>query len=240
MRQACYLRRLYAIANSPGLLRYLAFKVLQMGGKHGHRLYFYLYLFFFSITAFIGNDPIILSGTPFLAYMIRISRNIKNARAWIFGQFAMANTASAILVSSNPTNLVLAGAFNIKFIIYTVNMIVPVIITTIVLFPCLLYVIFRDEQLIPKVIDMYEVDEEEKRQRQPVNPNLAVPEGISSEDEAEAMLWEIINPWIDKWHAIFSASVMAATLVGVLVINAVTSNVGGMGQCIGLRRPVRH
>ena len=69
----------------------------------------YLYAFFFSLTSFIGNDPVILSGTAFLAYMTRISQNIKEPSAWIHMQFACANIGSAILVSSNPTNLVLAG-----------------------------------------------------------------------------------------------------------------------------------
>jgi len=69
------------------------------------------------------QDPIILSGTAFLAYMTRASSNILNPRAWITAQFAIANISSAILVSSNPTNLVLAGAFDIKFINYTGNMV---------------------------------------------------------------------------------------------------------------------
>ena len=103
------------------------------------------------------QDPIILSGTAFLAYMTRAASNIRNPRAWITAQFAVANISSAILVSSNPTNLVLAGAFDIKFIDYTVNMvspslvkltgahmcswqIVPTVITAIVLFPFLLCV----------------------------------------------------------------------------------------------------
>jgi len=71
------------------------------------------------------QDPIILSGTAFLAYMTRAASNIINPRAWIHAQFAIANISSAILVSSNPTNLVLAGAFDIKFIDYTVNMVSP-------------------------------------------------------------------------------------------------------------------
>lgn len=103
--------------DASGLIRYLAFKVLQKGGENGHRLYFYLYLFFFALTSFIGNDPIVLSGTAFLAYMTRVASNIKHPRAWIYMQFAVANCGSAILVSSNPTNLVLAGAFKIKFIV---------------------------------------------------------------------------------------------------------------------------
>lgn len=108
--------------DASGLIRYLAFKVLQKGGKVGHKLFFYLYAFFFGIGSFIGNDPIILSGTAFLAYMTRVSSNIVHPRAWIHTQFAVANIASAILVSSNPTNLVLAGAFDIKFVNYTANM----------------------------------------------------------------------------------------------------------------------
>ncbi|EHL03779.1 hypothetical protein M7I_0096 [Glarea lozoyensis 74030] len=64
--------------DASGLIRYLAFKVLQKGGGVGHRLFFYL---------FIGNDPIILSGTAFLAYMTPeaqakapVNPNIPNAR----------------------------------------------------------------------------------------------------------------------------------------------------------------
>jgi hypothetical protein len=69
------------------------------------------------------QDPIILTSTVSLAYITRAASNILNPRAWIHAQFAVANISSAILVSSNPTNLVLAGAFNIKFTVYTVNMV---------------------------------------------------------------------------------------------------------------------
>ena len=143
--------------DASGLIRYLAFKVLQKGGKSGNRLFFYLYTFFFVLGSFIGNDPIILSGTAFLAYMTRVSSNIDHPRAWIHTQFAIANIASAILVSSNPTNLVLAGAFQIKFVVYTANMIVPVVGTAIVLLPFLLYVVFADPKLIPSSIRMHEL-----------------------------------------------------------------------------------
>lgn len=96
--------------DASGLIRSLAYRVLKLGGNAGHKLYLALYAFFFAITTAIGNDPIILSGTPFLAYMTRVSANITQPWAWIFSQFAAANIASAILVSSNPTNLVIAGA----------------------------------------------------------------------------------------------------------------------------------
>ena len=188
-----------------------------------------------------GNDPIILSGTPFLAYMTRVSSNITQPRAWIYMQFAVANIASAILVSSNPTNLVLAGAFQIKFINYTANMIVPVAVTTIVMFPFLLYVLFRDESLVPKSIQMYELSEEAKA-KEPVNPNIPFARGIEGEHHEngtpankkeeedpsvehgfQSSLEEIMNPFLDKGGAAFGALIMAVTLITVLALNAALS-----------------
>ncbi|KAI1155535.1 hypothetical protein F4825DRAFT_407248 [Nemania diffusa] len=219
--------------DASGLIRYLAFKVLQLGGKVGHRLFFFLYAFFFGLGSFIGNDPIILSGTAFLAYMTRVSSNIVHPRAWIHTQFAVANVASAILVSSNPTNLVLAGAFKIKFIDYTRDMVVPVVITAILLFPFLLYIVFANESLIPSSIKMHELDEA-ARARKPVNPNIPYGRGTAGEEEKQlanndAMgqllsLEEIMNPFLDKTAAAFGGVIMAATLITILVVNEVRSN----------------
>ncbi|KAL2134856.1 hypothetical protein VTI74DRAFT_10662 [Chaetomium olivicolor] len=218
--------------DASGVIRFLAFKVLQWGGEVGHRLFFYLYLFWFALTSFVGNDPVILSGTAFLAYMTRVSSNIVHPRAWIYSQFATANIASAILVSSNPTNLVLAGAFEIKFIDYTANMIVPVIITGIVLFPFLLYIVFNNESLIPRSIKMHELPEE-ARTRKPVNPNIPHARGTAEEQEDAPgeqgkllSLEEIVNPFLDRKGAAFGAIVMAATLISVLALNAATTNKG--------------
>ena len=218
--------------DASGLIRYLAFKVLQWGGDVGHKLFLYLYAFFFGLGSFIGNDPIILSGTAFLAYMTRVSSNIKNPRAWIHTQFAVANIASAILVSSNPTNLVLAGAFKIKFIHYTANMIVPVIVTAIVLFPFLLYIVFADEDLIPISIKMHELPEEVK-DRKPVNPNIPNARGTAGEEENLVVnrqqptltsLEEVLNPFLDKGGAGVGAIIMAVTLITLLILNAVSQS----------------
>ncbi|KAI1742952.1 hypothetical protein F4680DRAFT_445420 [Xylaria scruposa] len=218
--------------DASGLIRYLAFRVLQLGGRVGHRLFFFLYAFFFGLGSFIGNDPIILSGTAFLAYMTRVSSNIVHPRAWIHTQFSVANIASAILVSSNPTNLVLAGAFQIKFIDYTRDMVVPVVITAILLFPFLLYIVFANESLIPSSIKMHELDEE-ARARKPVNPNIPYGRGTAGEEERELAnneagqqlsLEEIMNPFLDKAGAAFGGVIMAATLITILVLNEVQSS----------------
>ena len=74
----------------------------------GFRLYTTLYAFWFGSGLFVGNDPIVLSGTAFLGYFTRVT-GIANPTAWIFSQFQAANIASAALVSSNPTNVLIAG-----------------------------------------------------------------------------------------------------------------------------------
>ncbi|KAF2122911.1 hypothetical protein BDV96DRAFT_608729 [Lophiotrema nucula] len=217
--------------DASGLIRWLAFKVLQWGGDVGHRLFFYLYAFFFALTSFIGNDPVILSGTAFLAYMTRVSSNIVHPRAWIYSQFAVANIASAILVSSNPTNLVIAGAFSIKFIRYTANIIVPVVVTGIVLFPFLLYIVFAEESLIPLHIEMHELPEE-ARGRAPRNPNIPnrmkedANEASDTEEGKLMPLEEIMNPFLDKAGAAFGGIIMAATLITLLAINAAAESSG--------------
>ncbi|KAK4936946.1 hypothetical protein LTR10_022324 [Elasticomyces elasticus] len=229
--------------DASGLIRWLALKALQKGGKNGHALFFYLYAFFFCLGSFIGNDPIILSGTAFLAYMTRVSEDIHNPRAWIHAQFAVANTVSAILVSSNPTNLVLAGAFDIKFIHYTANMIVPVAVTGFVLFPFLLYVVFagQDEadrtqrrDLIPSSITL-KVVPQEILDLTPGNPNIS--HGKSDGEEEKdlkannergklRMAEQIRNPYLDWTSAAFGAVLMSVTLITLLVLNAASQTTG--------------
>jgi Na+/H+ antiporter NhaD/arsenite permease-like protein len=212
--------------DASGLIRFLSFKVLQRGGKNGRLLFLYLYLFFFACASFVGNDPIVLSGTAFLAYLTRVSRNISEPTAWIFTQFSIANLASAILVSSNPTNLVLAGAFDIQYIEYTANMIVPVIVTAIILCPFLIFVQFRSPKLIPREIELHELPEDRKG-RDPVNPNIPSARAERAEKEQDEeeerliSLEEILNPYLDKKSAIFAGTVMAITLISVLALNAV-------------------
>jgi Na+/H+ antiporter NhaD/arsenite permease-like protein len=213
-----------------GLIRWLAFKVMVRARGVGHRLFFNLYTSFFGLGILIGNDPIMVS---FVAYMTRISSNILHPRAWIHAQFAVANIATAILVTSNPTNLVLAGAFNIKFVNYTANLIVPVLCTAIALFPFLLYIVFGAQELVPVSIEMHSLPHESQA-RLPVNPNISGGGDLLTKegDEARGQSWalaldDVLNPFLNKRHAFFGTVVMAATIVILLVLNAVYLSGGG-------------
>ena len=121
-------------------------------------------------------------------------------------------------MSSNPTNLVLAGAFGIKFIVYTANIIVPVIVTIVVLFPCLLWLVFRQEGLVPRTIEMHELSQSAKN-APPLNPNIPKPAGSDENNELIALL-EILHPFVDKKSAAVGVTVMTATLITILVLNA--------------------
>jgi Na+/H+ antiporter NhaD/arsenite permease-like protein len=100
--------------------------------------------------------------------------NIQNRispTAWIYAQFAMANMgkfpftfaktpcfnnplASAVLVSSNLTNLVIAGAFSFSFLTYTSSVILPFLAAAAAVYPFLLFVVFRrPRKLIPHTIE---------------------------------------------------------------------------------------
>ncbi|EUC54944.1 alpha/beta hydrolase family protein, partial [Rhizoctonia solani AG-3 Rhs1AP] len=131
--------------DATGLLRFLAFWVVRKGGSSGPRLYLLL------------QDPIILSGTAFLAYLTRVA-GIAPPTAWIFAQFCAANIASAVLVSSNPTNLVVAGGFEISFLVFTANLVLPVFASAIAVYPVLRWYLFRSEGLIPASISAQDLD----------------------------------------------------------------------------------
>ncbi|GAA5836006.1 hypothetical protein JCM5353_002212 [Sporobolomyces roseus] len=137
--------------DSTGGLRALAFYISQKTAKtpknsppgaektaSGLRLWTVLYGFWFFFGVLVGNDPIVLSGTAFLSYFTKTT-GIAEPRAWTMSQFIAANIASAALVSSNPTNILIAGAWELNFLTgFTAYTLLPTVIAAIVAFPLLL------------------------------------------------------------------------------------------------------
>ncbi|KAE8221133.1 hypothetical protein CF319_g5457 [Tilletia indica] len=134
--------------DATGLLRYLAFTVCIKSGSRGRLLYLLLYFFFWTAGVLVGNDPVILSGTAFLVYLTRVA-GIVPPSAWIWAQFVAANVSSAVLVSSNPTNLVIASAFGISFPTYTAYMVLPSFGSALAALVTLL-IFFRDRTVVKK------------------------------------------------------------------------------------------
>ncbi|GAA5926803.1 uncharacterized protein JCM15063_000374 [Sporobolomyces koalae] len=137
--------------DSTGGLRALAFFISQKTAKtpknsppgadktaSGLRLWTVLYGFWFFFGVLVGNDPIVLSGTAFLSYFTKTT-GITEPRAWTMSQFIAANIASAALVSSNPTNILIAGAWDLNFLTgFTAYTLLPTVISALVAFPLLL------------------------------------------------------------------------------------------------------
>src|SRR5271156_505298 len=56
-----------------GILQAAAFWVSNKGGSSGRKLFLYFYLLLTVISVFLGNDPVILTGTVFLVYYTRVT-----------------------------------------------------------------------------------------------------------------------------------------------------------------------
>lgn len=132
-----------------GALEAIAFWVSKRGGSSGLKLFTYLYTFFLGVGCIVGNDPLILSGTPFLAYLTH-NTGIEPT-AWVFSEFMAANTASAVLVSSNPTNILITGSFGLNFLTgFTKWTILPSIVPALLNYPVLLAMFWKK---IPKELE---------------------------------------------------------------------------------------
>jgi Na+/H+ antiporter NhaD/arsenite permease-like protein len=85
-----------------GILQSAAFWVSNRGGTSGRRLFLYFYLMTTGLSAILGNDPVILSGTAFLVYFTKVAE--VSPLAWLFSEFTSCNTASMLLFvgTSNP------------------------------------------------------------------------------------------------------------------------------------------
>ncbi|BEJ16168.1 hypothetical protein CspHIS471_0507730 [Cutaneotrichosporon sp. HIS471] len=131
-----------------GLLRFLAFTVASHSTSSGKTLFLSLYALFVLLSLGVGNDPVVLSGTPFVAYFT--THTNVNPTPFLFAQFQAANLASALLVSSNPTNLVLTSSFNLSFLSFSAWTALPTLVAAVTLYP-VLAVLYR--KLIPKTLN---------------------------------------------------------------------------------------
>ncbi|GMK55723.1 hypothetical protein CspeluHIS016_0207790 [Cutaneotrichosporon spelunceum] len=136
-----------------GLLRFLAFTVAARASSSGRTLFLALYALFALLSLVVGNDPVILSGTPFVAYFT-IHTQV-TPTPFLFAQFQAANLASALLVSSNPTNLVLTSSFHLSFLSFSAWTALPTVAAALLLYP-VLAVQFRKQ--IPKTLSPTDVN----------------------------------------------------------------------------------
>jgi arsenical pump membrane protein len=123
-----------------GFFEYCARVALKYASGNGRRLYFSVYLTVSLLTIFTSNDIIILTFTPFIYYF---SKNAGiDPKPYLIAEFFAANTWSMMLYIGNPTNIVLAAAFNLRFDEYTKWMLLPALAAGFINM-ILLYLIFK-------------------------------------------------------------------------------------------------
>ena len=82
--------------------------------------------------------------------------------------------ASVVLVSSNPTKLVLSGAFALKWTSYIAHVVLPFVGAAVTVYPLLLYM-FRAPELIPPSLDLDLADVGEIREYESQTHDLHQP-----------------------------------------------------------------
>ncbi|MFW9949531.1 MAG: SLC13 family permease [Candidatus Thorarchaeota archaeon] len=135
--------------DATGAFEYIAFKMVKFAGNSGLKLFVYVYFLSSFLTIFTSNDIVILTLTPIIIYFCKFA-NI-NPIPFIISQFFAANIWSIALYIGNPTNIIVAQAYELSFLGYIKWSIFPTI--TAGLFALLLlWLVFR--KIIPKKIEL--------------------------------------------------------------------------------------
>ncbi|KAI9251385.1 hypothetical protein BDA99DRAFT_201050 [Phascolomyces articulosus] len=140
-----------------GLIQFCAFWVSKRAGNRGHTAFSLFFIMTSLISGLASNDVVVLTGTAFLSYFTRVS-DIRPT-AFLMSEFTSANIASMALYIGNPTNVVVAEAFNMSFITYSAWMLLPTFVGLGIAYLSL-RILFRSQKYLPRVI--HPPDEEPK------------------------------------------------------------------------------
>ena len=135
-----------------GFFEWCAIKMAKLSKGNGHLMFVYALLLGAFVSALFANDGAALILTPILLAKMRILQlNLKTIIAFLLAGGFISDSASLPFVFSNLTNIVTANYFNIGFLDYTLNMIVPFIVSVMVSIAVLWIVLRKD---IPKEVDV--------------------------------------------------------------------------------------
>jgi arsenical pump membrane protein len=135
-----------------GFFEWCAIKMAKLSKGNGHLMFVYALILGSFVSALFANDGAALILTPILLAKMRILKlDAKTILAFLLAGGFISDSASLPFVFSNLTNIVTANYFNIGFLEYLSNMIIPYIVSTVVSI-IVLWLILRND--IPKTVDV--------------------------------------------------------------------------------------
>ncbi|MCT7553036.1 arsenic transporter [Aliarcobacter butzleri] len=135
-----------------GFFEWCALKMAKFSKGSGIRMFVYSILLGSFVSALFANDGAALILTPILLAKMRVLQlSTKTIIAFLLAGGFISDSASLPFVFSNLTNIVTANYFNIGFMDYFLNMIVPFIVSVIASIVFLWLILRKD---IPKRVDI--------------------------------------------------------------------------------------
>ena len=135
-----------------GFFEWAALKMAKFSNGSGIKMFIYSILLGAFVSALFANDGAALILTPILLAKMRILQlNVKSIVAFLLAGGFISDSASLPFVFSNLTNIVTANYFDIGFITYLSNMLIPFIVSVIASI-VFLYLILRKD--IPETVDI--------------------------------------------------------------------------------------
>jgi arsenical pump membrane protein len=135
-----------------GFFEWSAIKMAKLTNGSGTKMFIYSLLLGSLVSALFANDGAALILTPILLAKMRILKlNSRSILAFLLAGGFISDSASLPLVFSNLTNIVTANYFDIGFIEYSINMIIPYIVSTFISI-LVLWLILKGD--IPKTVDI--------------------------------------------------------------------------------------
>ncbi|WP_152020727.1 arsenic transporter [Aliarcobacter butzleri] len=135
-----------------GFFEWCALKMAKFSKGSGIRMFIYSILLGSFVSALFANDGAALILTPILLAKMRVLQlSTKTIIAFLLAGGFISDSASLPFVFSNLTNIVTANYFNIGFVDYFLNMIIPFIVSVIASIVFLWLILRKD---IPKKVDI--------------------------------------------------------------------------------------